>query len=334
MIPYGPYGGVEPLHPLLMLLAALALDALAGDRLWRFLPHPVKLIGGVIGALDRKLNRERRSEADRRVRGTVVMLLVVGGAFALGWQVARLTAAVEYGWVLELVLTTALLAQRSLFDHVRAVAGGLRQSLVDGRRAVAHIVGRDPEQLDDHGVARAAIESCAENFSDAVVAPVFWYVLLGFPGLLAYKAANTLDSMLGNTTPRYKAFGWASARFDDLVNLAPARLSGLFLALAAFFVPHARPAKAMRVMLKDARNHRSPNSGWPEAAMAGALDLALAGPRAYPGVVIKDRWIGDGRARATTDDILNALRLYAVACLINAGAVVFMLWLLAIKGLA
>jgi adenosylcobinamide-phosphate synthase len=179
-------------------------------------------------------------------------------------------------------------------------------------------VGRDPAHLDAHGIARAAIESLAENFGDGVVAPVFWYVLFGFPGLLVYKAINTMDSMIGYKTPHYKAFGFSAARIDDIVNIIPARLAGLFLVLAAIFVPTANPMRAARVMLRDAGKHRSPNAGWPEAAVAGALNLALAGPRRYPGRVVKDPWIGDGSAKATHRDIRRALYLYAVACLINA----------------
>ena len=177
-----------------------------------------------------------------------------------------------------------LVAQRSLYDHVAAVALALdRGGLAAGREAVRHIVGRDPSRLDAHGVARAAIESLAENFSDGVVAPVFWYLLLGLPGLFAYKMANTLDSMIGHKTPHYLAFGWAAARFDDLANLAPARISGVLIAAAAVFAEKGRPGRALAIMLRDGAKHRSPNAGWPEGAMAGALDLALAGPRHYAG---------------------------------------------------
>jgi adenosylcobinamide-phosphate synthase len=192
------------------------------------------------------------------------------------------------------------------------------QGLEAGRKAVAHIVGRDVRRLDAHGVARAAIESCAENYSDAVVAPTFWYVLFGFPGLLVYKAVNTTDSMIGYRSPRYRAFGMAAARTDDAANFLPARLAGVFLCTAALFVPTARPVAGLRTMLRDAGNHRSVNAGWPEGAAAGALGLALAGPRTYTDSVIDDAWIGDGRAKATPRDIDRALYLYAVACLINA----------------
>jgi adenosylcobinamide-phosphate synthase len=272
----------------------------------------------LIGVLDRRLNRENRSETDRTARGVLVVLIVCGLSAAVGWVVAWLTRHHDFGWIVELALTFALLAQRSLYNHVRAVARALNGGGIDaGRAAVAHIVGRDVRQLDGHGVARAAIESCAENFSDGVVAPVFWYLLFGFPGLLVYKAVNTMDSMIGYTTPRYRAFGMAAARLDDALNLIPARLAGVFLAAAAVSSPTANPFRALKVMVRDGGKHRSPNAGWPEGAMAGALGLALAGPRRYAESVVDGSWIGDGRARATQTDINRALYLYGVACLVN-----------------
>lgn len=307
-----------PYHPLLLLLAALALEPLFGEARGPLsrLPHPVRLIGALIAALDRKLNRPERS--DRRLRGVLVVVVVAGLAAAAGWAVAWLGRQVPFGWLAELALVISLLAQRSLFRHVRAVGTALAErGLEAGRAEVAHIVGRDVRQLDEHGVARAAIESCAENFSDGVVAPVFWYLLFGLPGMLAYKAVNTLDSMLGYRNERYRDFGWASARLDDVLNLVPARLAGLLLSVAALAVPGARPSAGLRTMLRDARLHRSPNAGWPEAAVAGALKLSLSGPRRYPGLVVDDPWIGDGTARATARDVTRALSLFVVACALN-----------------
>lgn len=324
MLPLGYTSGPASLDPLTLLLLALAIDAVAGEMplVFRFLPHPVKLIGWVIGRGEAKLNRSWRSERDRAWRGAAFAGMMIIGFFILGKGVALISQTVPRGWLLELFLTAVLLAQRSLYDHVRAVQAALRKGgLAAGRQAVAMIVGRDPNSLDEHGVARAAVESCAENFSDAVVAPVFWYVLLGFPGLLTYKVVNTLDSMIGHRSDRYRAFGMVSARLDDALNLVPARLSGVLIAAAALFVPRASPRQALRIMWRDAGHHRSPNAGWPEAAMAGALDLALAGPRQYPGLIVHDRWIGDGRARAEADDIGRALSVFAVACLLNAGLV-------------
>jgi adenosylcobinamide-phosphate synthase len=313
-----------PFHPLLLLLAALALEPLLGEARGPVakLPHPVRLIGGLVGLLDRKLNREDRSEADRRGRGILLVPFVCLLAASAGAAVTWLSRHVPFGWLLELALMISLLAQRSLFRHVRRVGEALREGAIEaGRAQVAHIVGRDVRGLDDHGVARAAIESCAENFSDAVVAPAFWYVLFGVPGILVYKAINTMDSMIGYRSERYLAFGWAAARLDDAVNLIPARLAGLYLAGAAVALPDADPARGLRTMIADAGKHRSPNAGWPEAAMAGALGLSLAGPRSYLGVVVDDPWIGDGTALATARDVMRALSLFAAACVINGFAV-------------
>lgn len=329
-LPLGFAGATLSPEPLFILLLALLIDAAFGDTpaLFRLVPHPVRLIGNVIGAAERKLNRARRGDTDRLLRGGALLLAMVAGAAAIGAGVTFLSHAAPKFWLIELFLTASLIAQRGLYDHVRAVKHALETGGTEtGRRAVAHIVGRDTASLDGHGVARAAIESCAENFGDAVIGPVFWYVLLGFPGLLVYKTVNTLDSMIGHRSERYRAFGKASARFDDLLNLVPARLSGLLLSLAAAFVPRGRPGRALRIMLRDAGHHRSPNSGWPEAAMAGALDLALAGPRRYPGEVVEEKWIGNGSARATAGDIGRALAIYAVACLITAGLVAGLLWM-------
>lgn len=313
----GPYG----FDPLVLLLVALVVEAGVGEMRWlfRFVRHPVVVIGTLVSFLDRKLNREKRSERDRAVRGALAVLVVCGVTGAIGWGVAWLSQHHAFGWILELLLLVTLLAQRELYDHVRAVERALeREGLEPARRAVAHIVGRDPNQLDEHGVARAAIESLAENFGDAVVAPVFWYALFGMPGLMVYKAANTMDSMIGHLTPQYRAFGMAAARFDDALNVIPARLAGLLIAIAAIFAPKASPWGALKTMVRDAGKHRSVNAGWPEGAMAGALHLALAGPRRYSQHVVNDPWVGSGSARATALDIRRALYLYVVACLINA----------------
>jgi adenosylcobinamide-phosphate synthase len=313
-----------PFHPLLLLLAALALEPLLGEARGPLakLPHLVRLIGGLVALLDRMLNREDRSETDRRGRGVLLVLFVCLLIASAGTAVTWLSRHAPFGWLPELALMISLLAQRSLFRHVCRVGEALREGGIEaGRTQVAHIVGRDVGGLDDHGVARAAIESCAENFSDAVVAPAFWYVLFGLPGMLVYKAVNTMDSMIGYRSERYRAFGWAAARLDDAVNLIPARLAGLYLAAAAIALPDADPARGLRTMIEDAGKHRSPNAGWPEAAMAGALGLSLAGPRRYPGVVVDDPWIGDGTALATARDVMRALSLFAAACVINGFAV-------------
>ena len=309
------------LDPLLLLLAALALDMLIGDlpSFLPALPHPVVLIGHAIAWCDSRLNRERRNERTRLVRGILTVVVLVLIAATLGLALTLLLRKLRFGWIAEIAVVATMLAQRSLFEHVAAVADALgERGLGGGREAVAHIVGRDPLSLDEHGVVRAAIESLAENFSDGVVAPAFWYALFGLPGLFVYKTVNTLDSMIGHRTARYRQFGWAAARLDDVLNLVPARISGMLFTAAALVAPQAHAAPAFRIMLRDARKHRSPNAGWPEAATAGALDLALAGPRRYDGEVVDDPWLGDGRARATVADIGRALRLYMMACVAQA----------------
>jgi adenosylcobinamide-phosphate synthase len=316
--------GGHAFDPLILLLMALAVEAAVGDPgfVFRLVRHPVAVIGSAVDWFDRKLNREQRGEMDRAVRGALVVAVVVAASVAIGMGVAWLTHHHDFGVIIEFILLITLLAQRGLYDHVRAVGKALRDEGVEsGRAAVAHIVGRDPGFLDAHGVARAALESLAENFADGVVAPVFWYVLFGFPGLLAYKAVNTMDSMIGHKTPRHRAFGFAAARLDDVLNWLPARLAALYLALAACAAPAARPLESVRTMLRDAGKHRSPNAGWPEGALAGALGLALAGPRQYSHATVKDPWVGTGTARATPGDIRRGLDLYLIACLVNAAVV-------------
>jgi adenosylcobinamide-phosphate synthase len=321
----------DPAARFLLLAAALLLDALVGDPrwLWRLLPHPVVLVGKLVGWLDRRLNRISRSSASRRLRGGFTVLLVVGLAAAAGWALGRWAEETPWGWTAELLLVAVLIAQRDLFDHVRRVRRGLvTGGIAGGRAAVSMIVGRDPDSLDEHGVARAAIESLAENFSDGVVAPVCWYLAFGPAGLCAYKAINTLDSMIGHRSERYRDFGMVAARLDDVANLIPARLSGLLLAAAALLLPTARPIASLKVMFGDAGKHRSPNAGWPEAAMAGALDLALLGPRRYGPELVNDPWIGSGRARATVQDMRRALGLFAGACFLLLVLVLACFWLL------
>ncbi|MDD9878839.1 MAG: adenosylcobinamide-phosphate synthase CbiB [Magnetovibrio sp.] len=311
---------VSGLDPMILLLLALVLDAYLGDArfLFKFTGHPVEWMGLLIGFLDAKLNREKRSDVDRAIRGALVVVFVGGLAGGVGWAVAWVSLTNPWGWFIELFGIMALLAGRSLYDHVKAVAVGLEDNLEAGRRAVRHIVGRDPSTLDEHGVARGAIESAAENFCDGVVAPVFWYVLFGFPGLCVYKAVNTMDSMIGYRSERYRAFGMTAARLDDVLNIFPARLAGIFIVIASVFVPTASPKGAFAAMMRDAAKHGSMNAGWTEAPMAGALGLALAGPRKYGDTVVDGAWMGDGKARVTARDIRRALYLYAAANLVNA----------------
>jgi adenosylcobinamide-phosphate synthase len=292
---------------------AMLIEAVVGypDELVRAIGHPVTWMGRLIGALDRNLNRGTMDAAGRRATGVLALVILVGGAGITGYAVERGLLLLPLGIAAVALAASTLIAQRSLYDHVGRVAAALEDGgLAAGRAAVAHIVGRDPEALDEAGVARAAIESLAENFSDGVVAPVFWLAVGGLAGGAAYKAVNTADSMIGHRTPRHEAFGWAAARLDDLVNLPASRLSALLIIAAAAVTPGASPAQAWRAVIRDARHHRSPNAGYPEAAMAGALGLALAGPRAYGGVEVADAIMGDGRRTATAADIRAALSLY------------------------
>ncbi|MFO1155024.1 MAG: adenosylcobinamide-phosphate synthase CbiB [Rhodospirillales bacterium] len=319
-IPGAEWLSSSTIDPLILLLAALAAEALLGEARGPLarLPHPVRLIGALIDLCDRKLNDRSCSARTRRWRGVLTVVLVMAAAAAAGGVIVLISRALPFGCIIEVTAVVSLLAQRSLYRHVRAVAVALGGSLEAGRAAVSHIVGRDVARLDRAGVARAAIESCAENFSDAVVAPVFWYVLLGLPGLCVYKAVNTLDSMIGHRSLKYLAFGMPSARLDDALNLIPARLAGLYVVIAAAADPRTDARRAWRTMRNDAKKHRSPNAGWPEASMAGALGLALAGPRQYPMVTVDDPWLGDGSAAADVPDIWRALDLFRLACVVNA----------------
>lgn len=324
MVTLGLVGADAPFDPLFLLLLAMAVEGYVGEAAFIFkrIAHPIRMIGSLIGFFDDKLNRPKRPEVDRAIRGALVVTIMVSLAAVVGIGFMWLTLHIKYGWIAETVLLVTLIAGRGLYDAVARVAHGLEMGGIDaGRDAVRHIVGRDPQTLDAPGIARAAIESLAENFSDAVMAPIFWYVLLGAPGILVYKTVNTMDSMIGHKTPRHRAFGFTAARLDDALNAIPARLSAAIFAVSALFVPTARPSEAVRAAFRDAGKHRSFNAGWPEAAMAGALGLALAGPRSYQGETVADHWMGDGRARATHKDISRALLLYVVACLLIAALV-------------
>lgn len=258
---------------MLSLAAALILDALMGEPrwLWSRLPHPVVLMGRLIGWMDTRFNAGPK----RKQKGALCMGALVLAAGLTGWAIAML----HLGWLWETILAAILIAQRSLCDHVKAVADGLRTSVPEGRAAVAMIVGRDTTEMDEPAIARAAIESAGENFSDGVIAPAFWFAVLGLPGITIYKLVNTADSMIGHMTEQYRDFGWAAAKLDDVLNWAPARLSALLLALA-----HGSRAAWITARV-EAPAHRSPNAGWPEAALAHVLDVALSGPRSYGGQV-------------------------------------------------
>ena len=302
-----------------LALIAVATEAIAGypDAVYRLVGHPVTWIGRLIAWCDEAWNSPTLSFEARRWRGVFTFLLLLVVAIAAGVAIMSVLAHLFPAIVALLlggVLASSLLAQRSLDAHVAAVATALeRDGIEAGRQAVAQIVGRETKNLDEAAVCRAAIESLAENFSDGVVAPLFWMVLAGLPGALAYKAINTADSMIGHKSERHLAFGWASARCDDLVNLPASRLSALWLILAAALLGLS-PAGALATVRRDASHHRSPNAGWPEAAMAGALGIRLSGPRIYDGVAVEERWVGEGNSELGARDIRLALKLYRMAC--------------------
>jgi adenosylcobinamide-phosphate synthase len=307
------------LDPFVILLIAYLLDVAWGDPKWlyRFLPHPVVIIGEIIGYFERWLNLDSWPPTVRLITGGFTTALVVGILAFAGQGIAHYASGSVEGAILIAIFASTLIASRSLYAAVLDVAEGLRNSLESGRIAVSQIVGRDPETLDAPAISRAAIESLFENFSDGVIAPVFWFAVFGLPGLLAYKAINTLDSMIGHHSDRYEYFGKIAARLDDVANYIPARLSGILLCLAGFVVPGGDGARGLGVMFRQAGGHRSVNAGWPEAAGAGTLDLALAGPRMYDGARVDDPWINpDGLKEVSPVEILRALQLYIAANLI------------------
>jgi adenosylcobinamide-phosphate synthase len=325
-----------PSYNLAIVVLALLIEAAFGypPALHRLIAHPVVWIGALIGRLERRLNRTTMPEAERRLNGLKVMAAILAVAIlpALALQlVLSALLPLPVAILVLAVLASGLLAQASLYSHVRIVAEALDWGELEAaRQAVAKIVGRDTDALDEAAIARAAIESLAENFSDAVVAPAFWCALSGLPGIAGYKAANTADSMIGHLNPRYGAFGWAAARLDDVLNALPARASVLLIAGAAIFTRHADPRAAFAVASRYAHRHRSPNAGWPEGAFAGALGLSLAGPRAYGGKLTGDGVIGEGRRAATADDIYHALSLYCMACGLQIAvlaAIALFIWL-------
>ena len=254
-----------------------------------------------------------RNNARLRLRGViaVVLLLLIVGLPAL--LISTVLQNFSFGWIIEALLATTLIAQHSMQHHVSAVARGLSSSLTEGRKAVSKIVGRDPNQLDESAISRAALESLAENTSDGIVAPALWFSLFGLPGIAIYKAVNTADSMIGHKSERYLHFGWAAARFDDLVNLPASRLSGLLFAAAAAWNDRQRGKAALQAMWRDASKHQSPNAGWPESALAASLDVKFGGPRRYDGELVNLPWMGEGREHLTRDDISKGLRLYGTA---------------------
>jgi adenosylcobinamide-phosphate synthase len=300
--------------PVAIALVAMLIELAMGypPRLLRAIGHPVTWIGALIESLDRRLNSG--SARARRGLGVIAVLILIVIVGSIAFLLQNMLFRLPLGFVATAIVASTLIAQRSLHQHVANVATALETNGIDaGRAAVSHIVGRDTAGLDEAGIVRAAIESLAENLSDAVAAPVLWLALAGLPGAALYKAINTADSMIGHRTARHAAFGWAAARLDDLVNLPASRFSALLLIAAAALRNDASAVDAWRTVWFDASRHRSPNAGYPEAAMAGALGLSLAGARDYGGVHIDDATMGSGRRHADAADIRRALALYRTA---------------------
>lgn len=311
--------------------ALLAPLALLLERIFGYPPplkaigHPVIWMGRLIAGLDLRLNRGE----GRKLKGMAMLAILLAATAAVTIGLRLALGLIPFGWVIEAILSTSLLAQKELGRAVRAVADALAHSLEAGRRQVSQIVGRDPQNLDEAGVSRAAIESLAESASDGVIAPLFWLILGGLPGIALYKAVNTADSMVGHLTERHRDFGWAAARLDDVVNWIPARLTALLVAGAAFWVKGAEAERAWTTALRDAKKHASPNAGWPEAALAGALGFSLGGPRAYDGEVHDLPEFGTGRRDLGPADIGRALELYAMMLNLALGltlAVALVMW--------
>lgn len=302
------------LDPAWLVFLALLLDLIIGDPAWLYARvwHPVVVIGALIDRGETWLNRGGHRR--RLISGAAMVLLLVGLALTLGWTTSRLLQTFAYGWLIELALASSLLAFRGLYTHIKPVQRALAANDLEGARlAVSQVVGRDPKRLDAPGVARAAIESLAENYSDGALAPLFWYLLAGLPGLLAYKTINTLDSMIGHRNARYEAFGKVAARLDDLVNWVPARLTAMLFVLAAGLRQGRDPLAALALIARDAGKHRSVNAGWPETAMAAALDIKLAGPRDYGDYQVNDPWIGEGSEQAGAEHLSRAFALFWTA---------------------
>jgi adenosylcobinamide-phosphate synthase len=291
---------------------ALALERQLGypQKLVDTVGHPVMWFGKLISFCETRLNTPARTPAQRRLAGIVALGLLLLSVLIVTVGIRTVLSWLPLGWLIEMLLATAFLAQKELGRAVAAVSDALRTSLDAGREAVSHVVGRDPQALDEAGVARAAVETLAESTSDGVVAPWLFLLLFGLPGIALYKAVNTADSMIGHLNDRYRDYGWAAAKLDDLLNWVPARLSAILVTAACFFVPGASPGQAWATARRDAQKHESPNAGWPEAAFAGALGFKLGGPRSYDGELVDLPAFGDGKAGLGPSDILRAILLY------------------------
>lgn len=301
-----------------LVALALVLEYFVGypRALFNMVGHPIQWIGKLIAYLDEGLNDPDLEDDDQRNHGIFAVLALCLAVGVPAYIVSTFLSYLANGWIINVALATTMIAQKSLRDHVSAVARTLPQSIIEARIEVGKIVGRDPHNLDESGVAKAALESLAENTADGITAPIFWYAIAGLPGIVIYKAINTADSMIGHKSEKYLHFGWAAAKLDDLVNLPASRLTGLLFAAAAWFKSKSSAQAALTSMWRDSRKHQSPNAGWPEAAMAGALDLKFGGPREYDGETVELAYMGEGRSQLMASDIDKGLELYDRALLI------------------
>lgn len=319
-------------HCLFVLLIAVIIDRVFGDPewLWKRFPHPIVFIGRSISYFDRYLNSKEMSDHSRKLNGCLAIISLLLVTFVIGVLLVKFLYQLSWlGTILEAIIVSIFLAQKSLIDHVVKVGEALRfKSLNEAQLAVSMIVGRDTKKLDRSGICRAAIESLAENSSDGVVAPAFWFLVLGLPGILCYKVLNTADSMIGYRNNRYKDFGWASARLDDLANLIPARLTALITICALLIFQNLTCAKnAFNVIIHDAKLHRSPNAGWPECAYAGGLNIQLAGPRVYDGEIVDELFQNANGRVVNTSDIFKSVQLFKQSMTLF-GILIFCCWMI------
>jgi len=324
MFTFGLADGPMAFDPLILLLLAIVLEGIAGfARVFiQHIPSPLSVITELTLFFDRKLNREHRSQMDRAIRGVLVTLFIIALCLGVSAGVLWVAGHVPYGWALELILTASLLTQRKTYDQTRTLSKYVSSGLLaDARHHLEDMTGQHTANLDEHAICRTSIETITETFVTGVVAPVFWFILFGFPGILILRAMNAMSRKIDKPTDRYRAFGLTAGRLNDALLFIPARLASLLLAIGAAFAPTTHPGQAMRTMGRDAGKYPSINFGWPLAAMAGALTLTLAGPRPGQPEHAVTPWIGDGTARATPQDTNRALYVYGVACLINLAGI-------------
>ena len=321
MILFGIFSLDSGFDPLILLVFGLILEAVFGwfSALARGSGAPVVLVAGFVSLCDRKLNREGRTSGDRAARGAIVALLISLVAGVAGWGIAWLTQNIAVFWILETIIIALSLDQRGTNAIVQKCGRAIRgKNLPEARKHLALISGQPVNSMDLHHLARTGLEASAVAIARGVAGPVFWYVLFGLPGLMVFRAVDIMAELVGHQTDRHRAFGFTAARLNDILLFVPARLAGLYTVLGSILVPTAKPILAAKIMLRDAGKHQSFNLGWPLGAMAGALNLALAGPWKVNADTTRGAWIGDGTAKATALDISKGLYIAAVACLINA----------------